>query len=299
MLNVVGAAYAQVPNDHLKCYKVKDPLNLAAVVDLDSPQFGLEAGCKVSKAKYFCVPAEKTVISAMDKSTNLPIIPLPVIGPNAGDRICYKIKCPTSVIPDQAVTDQFGARTITKFKASFLCTPAVKGSNQRFVDNGDGTVTDNLTALVWEKKASWDDVAVNCTSAGVCPDPHDADNTYTWANATSILVAQLNTAAFAGHTDWRLPTLAELQSLIDYAAPAAPVVDVAFDNNCVVGSSCTNITNPTCSCSVWGGGVKGSYWSSTDYAPVPSFAWPVLFHNGTITAAAKTTSYWARAVRSQ
>ncbi len=86
--------HAQAPNDHLKCYQVKDALNLAAVVDLASPQFGVEAGCKVGKAKYFCVPAEKIVISAEDKKTKLPIVPLPVSGPDAGDSICYKVKCP-------------------------------------------------------------------------------------------------------------------------------------------------------------------------------------------------------------
>jgi hypothetical protein len=46
----------------------------------------------------------------------------------------------------------------------------------RFVDNGNGTVTDNLTALQWEKKTSLD-------STLNAADPHDADNTYTWSAA--------------------------------------------------------------------------------------------------------------------
>src|SRR3989442_1554152 len=41
-------ARAQVP-DHLKCYKVKDPLKLGGTADLDTPQFGADAGCKISK----------------------------------------------------------------------------------------------------------------------------------------------------------------------------------------------------------------------------------------------------------
>src|SRR5437667_1295835 len=125
-LTWAASAAAQPVADHLKCFKVKDALNLAGTVDLDTPQFGADPGCTISKAKLFCVPATKTNVTVTDKSTGAPITPLPVGGPNPGDRICYKIKCPTAV-PDQQVTDQFGARTLSKFKASLLCTPAVQG----------------------------------------------------------------------------------------------------------------------------------------------------------------------------
>ena len=46
-----------------------------------------------------------------------------------GDRICYDVKCPKVIIDDQEVTDQFGTRTLTKFKAKMVCTPAVKGAS--------------------------------------------------------------------------------------------------------------------------------------------------------------------------
>jgi hypothetical protein len=46
----------------------------------------------------------------------------------------------------------------------------------RFVDNGDGTVTDNQTGLQWEKKTT----AVG--SVANLADPHDVDNAYTWGN---------------------------------------------------------------------------------------------------------------------
>src|SRR5438445_6079644 len=122
-------ARAALP-DHLKCYKIKDALKLTGIVDLDSAQFGLEVGCKISSAKLFCVPAEKTVVSATDKATGAPITPLPFSHPASdGDRVCYKVKCPTPTtpIPDQQATDQFGTRTLAKLKASMLCAPAVKG----------------------------------------------------------------------------------------------------------------------------------------------------------------------------
>ena len=127
-LTLTASTVAQPTPDHLKCYKVKDTLNLAGTVDLDTPQFGTDPGCTISKAKLFCVPATKTVKQAANKATKMAITPQDVSGPNPGDRICYKIKCPTATIPDQQVTDQFGTRTLGKFKASMICTPAVKGT---------------------------------------------------------------------------------------------------------------------------------------------------------------------------
>jgi len=119
---------ATAQSDHLKCYKIKDPVKLAGLLDIDSPQLGPGALCKVSKAQRFCVPATKTVVSAEDQATGLPIAPLPVTGvPTSEDRICYKIQCNVPVA-DQQVTDQFGTRTVTKLKASWVCTPATKGA---------------------------------------------------------------------------------------------------------------------------------------------------------------------------
>jgi hypothetical protein len=132
------AATASAQVDHEKCYKIKDPIKLKGIVDLTTPQFGLEPGCKIGKAKYFCAPASKLVLSAVDKATGLPIVPLPLYAPDAPvDRICYKVKClvpPPPFPPNQNVTDQFGNRTLTDFKASFICTPAVKGAG--FCGNG-------------------------------------------------------------------------------------------------------------------------------------------------------------------
>lgn len=147
-LSLSMSAYAQ---DHEKCYKIKDPAKIKGIVDLTTPQFGLEPGCKLGPAKYFCAPAFKTVVSVT--SNKLPIVPLPVYGPPATtDRICYKVKCPVPpppFPPDQNVTDQFGNRTLMKFKASYLCTPAVKGPGfcgNGFIDPGEACDTPSLGA---------------------------------------------------------------------------------------------------------------------------------------------------------
>lgn len=124
--------------DHEKCYKIKDPAKIKGFVDLTTPQFGLEPGCKVSAAKLFCAPASKSNVTIT--SLGIPVVPLPLYAPPApGDRICYQVKCPIPpppFPPDQVVTDQFGTRTLSTFKAFLMCTPAVKGPSYC----GDGVV---------------------------------------------------------------------------------------------------------------------------------------------------------------
>lgn len=110
--------------DHLKCYRIKDPQTLSGQVDLDSAQFGLEADCRITKATKFCVPVTKSVDSAAVNGQPFTVVPFP--GQTIlGDYVCYKIKCTTNV-PDTKVRDQFGTRTLTKFKAFELCGPAIK-----------------------------------------------------------------------------------------------------------------------------------------------------------------------------
>jgi hypothetical protein len=41
----------------LKCYNMKDALHLKGTVDLETPSFGVDPGCKISNAKRLCVPA--------------------------------------------------------------------------------------------------------------------------------------------------------------------------------------------------------------------------------------------------
>jgi hypothetical protein len=111
--------------DHLKCYKVKDPNKLSGVVDLTSPQFGLEPGCKISKTRKFCVPVKKAVTSAFLNGAQ--ITPAPVSGQNLiDDYVCYKILCKTPPPTSAKVEDQFSTRTFTKFKAMEVCVPAHK-----------------------------------------------------------------------------------------------------------------------------------------------------------------------------
>ncbi len=192
------------------------------------------------------------------------------------------------------------------------------GTPLSYVDNGDGTITDRTTGLMWEKKVKLDNAR----------DPanlHDADNCYPWVGrcATSgascgtdadcgtngsctaadcqtaipsgltILkwVAQLNASKFAGHNDWRLPNPKELQSIVNYGV-VNPAVTTAF-NGASCGK-CDNLANAACSCTQ-----SNNYWTSTTYAlpGVTDGAWAVHFANGAVVFNVKHATNFVRAVR--
>ncbi len=100
--------------------------------------------------------------------------------------------------------------------------------NPRFTDNGNGTVTDNLTGLVWLKDA-------NCMVTQYPSFDNDGtagDGQVTWQHALDFLQGinkGINNRTYsncgAGYRDWRLPNRKELHSLIDYGNLALPTGD--------------------------------------------------------------------------
>lgn len=149
-----------------------------------------------------------------------------------------------------------------------------KGAPRNYVDNGDGTISDLKTGLMWEKLAADDSV-------------HDYSKLYSWYEAFDTKIGALNYGAgFAGHTDWRLPNINELQSLADYGRgnPAInPIFNVGCSNGC---------TGAVCSCTR-----PFHYWSSTSSNVRPSGAWLVSFDAGYVVTDVKTNLYYVRAVR--
>jgi hypothetical protein len=148
------------------------------------------------------------------------------------------------------------------------------GLARSYTDNGDGTITDGRTGLMWEKLSSFDG-SVN-----------DSEDTYTWQSAFTVKIAALNGSAFAGHTDWRLPNQFELYSLLDLGA-VTPAVSAAFNTGCVSGCGVL-----TCSCTM-----SDYYWSSTTYEDGTAIAWYVDFSNGYVGGEGKGSSLRVRAVR--
>jgi hypothetical protein len=169
-----------------------------------------------------------------------------------------------------------------------------KGASQLFTDNGDGTITDNTTGLMWEKKDR---------SGGI----HDWSKTYNWCvdvsqalghcdNGTfdmdgtivTVFLPALNGGSgFAGHTDWRIPNINELESIRNLEN-GNPATSSAFNTGCV--ASCT-VTMCSCTQSFY-------YWSSTTDQTAPYAAWAVHFYAGGLLAPDKGIDmYYARAVR--
>jgi len=147
-----------------------------------------------------------------------------------------------------------------------------KGVPSVYTDNGDGTITDNTTALTWEKLS--EDGSI-----------HDEGNTYTWDEALQR-VDTLNSQSFAGHNDWRLPNVVEARTLLNFDT-FSPAVAPQFDDNCV--NACTILT---CNCIQpdW-------YWTSTTYQETNDDAWFVDMFNGYTDTTTKVEPIFARVVR--
>ncbi len=104
-----------------------------------------------------------------------------------------------------------------------------------FVDNGDGTVTDDATGLMWAQD--------------------DAGTTMAWEDALAW-AQQANDEAYLGYTDWRLPNAKELESIVDYSRSPGTTGSAAIDP--VFGA--TAITDEA------GRTDYAMYWTSTTHA---------------------------------
>ncbi|KJU84656.1 secreted protein containing DUF1566, partial [Candidatus Magnetobacterium bavaricum] len=133
----------------------------------------------------------------------------------------------------------------------------------RFKVNGDQTVSDTLTGLVWTKNAGTPTVG-SCTGGKM-----------TWQAALNY-VACLNAASHLGYTNWRLPNINELESLVN-----------AQQINPASWLNLQGVTNMQ----------SDRYWSSTTYAGLTSNAWFVIMYDGYVGDDAKTYSYYVWPVR--
>ncbi len=150
-----------------------------------------------------------------------------------------------------------------------------------------GCTRDNTTELTWEVKT--DDGGLR-----------DKDWTYTWYSTdgatnggnvgsnsvtttcgstpascnTQDYAAAVNAAALCGFTNWRLPSIRELQTLVHYGA-ANPAIDASYFPNTIASY----------------------FWSAASDGPLPADAWFVSFYDGTVRAYVKTYDLPVRLVR--
>jgi len=159
-------------------------------------------------------------------------------------------------------------------------TTGVNFPNPRFTVNAGCTVTDNLTGLMWLKDAN--------LAATVSYDPDVTGNgKVQWSNANALVTA-LNTGSYTanncGYTDWRLPTVRELYSLIHFGYYNPALSDTAGTAKWTAGNPFISVRSDY-------------YWSATIAADSPSGAWIVYLGYSHVGNAVKTTTYYVWPVR--
>lgn len=135
-------------------------------------------------------------------------------------------------------------------------------SEGRFIDNGDGTVTDRCTGLMWQKNTA--------DFNGNGRVDQNTTDTPTWTAA----LLYCDGLRFAGHEDWRLPNVRELQSIVDYSRTDPAIAPVFM-------------------------ALSSTYWSSSSYLGYtsPEYAWSISFDDGDLGDSSKWGYHYVRAVR--
>jgi hypothetical protein len=102
---------------------------------------------------------------------------------------------------------------------------------------------------------------------------HGVNGVCTWFATMNVWIARLNAERFAGYTDWRVPTVQELLTIVDYKR-AYPAIDPLFTL-----------------------AKDDGYWSATEVVFSMDHAWGVDYTTGRVFFAQKTLTGHVRAVR--
>ncbi|CAN2039091.1 hypothetical protein GMMP15_1030091 [Candidatus Magnetomoraceae bacterium gMMP-15] len=140
-----------------------------------------------------------------------------------------------------------------KYSAQAILEGKTTARDVNFIAFDNGTVFDTKTNLMWEKSGS--------------------NYKMSWYK-TNDYIKELNQKNFAGYSDWRIPTIKELETLITKKRIKGYHISPVF-----------NI-------------MSSFYWSSVSYAGHTDYAWGVYFYYGYDDNYGKSSSYYVRAVRS-
>lgn len=144
-----------------------------------------------------------------------------------------------------------------------------------FTNNGNGTVTDNNTGLMWQRCSVGQNNDSTCSGTA---------STYNWYKASGTYHASYNPASqdvcgelsTGGYTDWRLPSKKDLITIVDYSIPfPGPTINTTYFPNTRASG----------------------YWSSATDADYPDGAWGVYFCYGSVYGSSKSSDFYVRCVR--
>lgn len=134
--------------------------------------------------------------------------------------------------------------------------------DSRFTDNGDGTISDTSTNLMWQKcqiGLSEDDCSVG------------SDVLHTWFEA----LTEASTNTLAGYDDWRLPNHKELLSIVEQRCVAPAINTTYFPNT-----------------------TSDNFRTSTPTMSLPSYTHNVHFNDGiTSSSSREFNDFYVRLVR--
>lgn len=177
------------------------------------------------------------------------------------------------IIPDTGITTCFDDKGL-----EIVCPEAGQafhGQDAQYgpgamilTSNGDGTISDENTTLMWEVKGLSD-------GSPDLSNPNDPDNTYSWSELPAF-ISLLNSSSYGGYSDWRLPTVKELETILDLSiSEPGPTTNTTLFPHCRAGS----------------------YWTFDLDIDNPAMAWALDFSNTLDNITAITDKLYVRAVR--
>ncbi|MFC1578408.1 DUF1566 domain-containing protein [Thermodesulfobacteriota bacterium] len=156
----------------------------------------------------------------------------------------------------------------------------------RFTDNLDGTITDNLTNLMWLQDA-------NCIRTHYPSfDNYGTlgDGRVTWKQGLDF-IAGINNGSYpdcgSNYTDWRLPNVREMLTLINYGFSVPALSNTSGTDHWIENDPFTNVMTV----------LSADYWTSTTFLYLPLNALVLVINFGTVDKVGKTGAAWVWPMR--
>jgi hypothetical protein len=233
----VSPAVAAVPQPAISACNGKAS---GASCSFQTPTGNESGSCQTVESQFACVPATGGAVTDTPSGVSGTVIgEAGSVLPDTGQTTCYDTagaaeNCPASGSAAYGQDAQYAGRAPS------------------YTDNGDGTVTDNVTGLMWQQDPDMNgDGKINVSDMRSFADARTGAATY----------------RLAGYADWRLPTIKELYSLIDFSGSSG----TAQPNSSSVPSDAVPYIDTDYFRFSYGdldAGLRyidAQYWSSTEY----------------------------------